>query len=67
VGGGGCAFAGDPANNLVALNAETGQPIWHANLGTGMTNAPITYELDGKQYLVVGAGDRLYAFVMHGE
>jgi alcohol dehydrogenase (cytochrome c) len=64
---GNLVFAGDPANNLVALNAETGQPIWHANLGTGMTNAPITYELDGKQYLVVGAGDRLYAFVMHGE
>ncbi len=30
-----------------------------------MTNAPITYELDGMQYLVVGAGDSLFGFVMY--
>jgi alcohol dehydrogenase (cytochrome c) len=28
-------------------------------------NGPITYELDGAQYVVVAAGDTLYAFVMH--
>jgi alcohol dehydrogenase (cytochrome c) len=29
-----------------------------------MSNAPITYELDGTQYLVVGAGDTLFGFAM---
>ena len=29
-----------------------------------MTNGPITYELDGTQYLVVAAGDTLFGFVM---
>jgi alcohol dehydrogenase (cytochrome c) len=29
-----------------------------------VTNGPITYELDGTQYLVVGAGDTLYGFAM---
>ena len=62
---GNLVFAGDPANNLVALNATTGQPLWHANLGSAVSNGPITYELDGLQYLVVGAGDTLFAFVMH--
>ncbi len=57
-------FAGDTSNNLVALDPATGTPLWHAALHTGMTNAPITYELDGVQYLVVGAGDTLYAFAM---
>jgi alcohol dehydrogenase (cytochrome c) len=57
-------FAGDPSNNLVALNAESGQPLWHANLGAAMSNAPMTFELDGTQYLVVGAGDTLYCFAM---
>jgi len=57
-------FAGDPSNNLVALDPATGTPLWHAALHTGMTNAPITYELDGVQYLVAGAGDTLYAFAM---
>jgi len=64
---GNLVFAGDPENNLVALNATTGQPLWHANLGSSMTNGPITYELDGNQYLVVGAGDRMYAFIMHND
>jgi hypothetical protein len=29
-----------------------------------MSNAPITYELDGTQYLVVGAGETLFGFAM---
>ena len=31
----------------------------------GVTNGPITYELDGKQYVVAAAGGRFVAFVMH--
>lgn len=54
----------DPANNFVALNATTGAPLWHVNLGSGISNGPITYELDGTQYLVVAAGDTLYGFAM---
>ncbi len=61
---GNLVFTGDSANNLVALNASTGQALWHANLGQGPSNGPITYELDGTQYLLVGAGDQLWAFVM---
>ena len=57
-------FAGDIGNNLVALDPVDGTLLWHAGLHTPMTNGPITYELDGTQYLVVGAGDSLYTFVM---
>jgi len=62
---GNVVFAADPNQNLVAVNATTGDPLWHATLHTGMSNAPITYEMDGIQYLVVGAGDTLYTFAMH--
>ena len=62
---GNLVFAGDPSNNLVALNATTGEPLWHAGLGSPLSNGAITYELDGRQYLVVGAGDKLYTFVMN--
>jgi len=62
---GNLVFAADPNNNFVALNATTGQPLWRANLGAGMSNAPISYLLDGTQYIVVGAGDTLYAFAMY--
>ncbi len=59
-------FAGDTGNNLVALDAGDGAILWHAGLHTPMTNGPITYALDGVQYVVVGAGDSLYAFAMEG-
>jgi alcohol dehydrogenase (cytochrome c) len=57
-------FAGDASGNVVAFNAATGTPLWHAGLHTSMSNAPITYALDGTQYVVAGAGDSLYAFAM---
>lgn len=63
---GNLVFTGDPGNNLVALDATTGKAIWHSNLGTGVSNGPVTYELGGHQYVVVGAGDHMYAFVMNG-
>jgi alcohol dehydrogenase (cytochrome c) len=64
---GNLVFAGDPSNNFVALNATTGVPLWHANLGSGMSNAPITYELDGIQYVVVAAGDSMFGFAMRAK
>jgi alcohol dehydrogenase (cytochrome c) len=53
-------FAGDPGGNLVAYDAANGNPLWHARVG--VTNAPETYMLDGHQYVLVGAGDSVYAF-----
>ena len=49
---------------LFALNATTGDALWHARLGSSVSNGPSTYELDGTQYLLVGAGDTLWAFAM---
>ena len=61
---GNLVFAGDSSANFVALNASTGEPLWHANLGQSVSNGPISYEMDGSQYVVVAAGDTVYAFVM---
>jgi alcohol dehydrogenase (cytochrome c) len=36
--------------------------LWHAELRSNMSNTPITYELDGVQYLVVAAGDTVNTF-----
>jgi alcohol dehydrogenase (cytochrome c) len=58
---GGLLFAGDGAGNLVAFDAATGTPLWHTRLGS-VTNAPQTYLLDGKQYVLAAAGDELFAF-----
>ena len=39
-------------------------PLWDSRIG-GVTNGPITYELDGRQYVVAGAGARMAAFVLN--
>jgi alcohol dehydrogenase (cytochrome c) len=57
-------FTGDTSGNFMALEAATGDTLWHVNLNAGVANGPMTYELDGIQYLVVGAGDSLWAFTL---
>jgi alcohol dehydrogenase (cytochrome c) len=62
---GNLVFTGGSSSDLVALNATTGDALWQARLGSSVTNGPISYQLDGLQYLIVGAGDTLWAFVMN--
>jgi alcohol dehydrogenase (cytochrome c) len=57
---GGLVFTGDAGDNLVAYDAKTGKPIWHTHIG-GVTNAPQTYLIDGRQHLLVATGNRLWA------
>jgi alcohol dehydrogenase (cytochrome c) len=61
---GGLLFGNDGGGNFVAYDAANGQALWHAGLGTNTTNGPQTFLLDGRQYIVVGAGDALYAFTL---
>jgi acido-empty-quinoprotein group A len=48
--------------NLIAFNSTTGRILWHAGLMAAPSAGPITYMLDGRQYVLVAAGDSLYAF-----
>lgn len=57
-------FNGDSAANLIAFDPETGKILWHAGLNSSINNGPMTYQLDGRQYVVVGAGDTLHAFAL---
>jgi len=57
-------FAGDMGGNIVAYDAANGKILWHSRLGS-VSNAPQTYLIDGRQYLLVAAGDALFAFYLH--
>ncbi|MEP6594027.1 MAG: PQQ-binding-like beta-propeller repeat protein, partial [Acidobacteriota bacterium] len=57
-------FAGDGGGSIVAHDASTGKALWHSRIGQ-VTNPPQTYTLDGRQHLLVAAGNRLYDFVMY--
>ena len=62
---GNLVFTGGPSNDIVALDATDGRALWHAVINASITNGPITYELDGRQYVVAAAADTLWAFVLN--
>ena len=58
-------FTGD-SGHLVAFDPAYGKILWNQRLTSAVSNGPSTWMLDGKQYLIVGAGDTLYAFTLAG-
>jgi alcohol dehydrogenase (cytochrome c) len=60
----GLLFTGDGNGNFVAMDAANGALLWHTRIGN-ITNAPQTFDIDGRQHVLVGVGDALYAFVMY--
>ena len=61
---GGVLFSGDPSGDFVAYDAATGKTLWHARLGASLTNTPSTWMLNGKQYVVIAAGESLFGFYL---
>jgi alcohol dehydrogenase (cytochrome c) len=57
-------FTADNAENLLALDPATGKALWHLNIGGALLASPMTYQLDGRQYLIVPVMDLLYAFAL---
>jgi len=57
--------SGDYNGNLIAFRASNGDILWHFPMGSSLGNGPETYMLDGRQYLVAGGGDTLFAFALH--
>lgn len=61
---GGVVFAGDSDGNFIVLKAKTGRDLWHVQLGAAIYSTAITFEVDGKQYVVIPAGSTLFAFAV---
>jgi PQQ-dependent dehydrogenase (methanol/ethanol family) len=53
---GNLVFQGTADQRFVAYRADTGQPLWEAETRSGVVAAPISYEIDGEQYVAVLAG-----------
>ena len=49
-------FQGNAEGDFNALDARTGQVLWTKNLGTGIVAPPITYLVDGVQYVTIAVG-----------
>ncbi len=57
-------FTGDVSGNLLALDPENGDTLWHANAGGTLGSSPMSYELDGRQYVITGVDSVLYAWTL---
>jgi acido-empty-quinoprotein group A len=57
-------FTGDVSGNLLALDPDDGRTLWHVNAGGTLGSSPMTYELDGRQYVITGVDGVLYAWAL---
>jgi alcohol dehydrogenase (cytochrome c) len=55
-------FSGGMEGNFFALDARNGRCVWKVGLGGTVSSGPITYSVDGRQFVAVAAGGALYAF-----
>jgi len=61
---GGLVFFGDNADSFEAVNAQSGKPLWHFNTGQTLHASPMTYAINGKQYVTIAAGSDIFTFAL---
>jgi len=57
-------FSGGREGYFYALDARTGEPLWKASVGGSVTSSPMTYSVNGRQFVTVAAGNSLFAFAL---
>ncbi len=58
--GGGLVFGGDVNGRFRAFDHETGEVLWEVNLGSSVSGFPISYAVDGRQYVAVSTGTQRF-------
>lgn len=61
---GGLVFTGDAEGNFIALDAATGKALWHFQCGASVYSSPMSFAIDGKQYVAVAVGSALFTFAL---
>jgi alcohol dehydrogenase (cytochrome c) len=61
---GGLVFFADDAESFEAVDAETGKPLWHFNTGQSFVASPMTYSVEGVQYVAISAGSDVFSFAL---
>lgn len=59
---GGLVFFADDSGAFAALDAKTGHPLWHFHTNQLWKASPMTYMVDGKQYVAIAAGSNIFSF-----
>jgi alcohol dehydrogenase (cytochrome c) len=61
---GGLVFFADDSGSFEAVEAATGRPLWHFNTGQPMHASPMSYSVDGVQYVAIAAGSDIFTFAL---
>jgi alcohol dehydrogenase (cytochrome c) len=61
---GGIVFFADDAHSFEAVDAQTGKPLWHFNTGQTISASPMSYAVNGKQYIAIAAGSDIFSFAL---
>ncbi|HWB33246.1 MAG TPA: PQQ-binding-like beta-propeller repeat protein [Acidobacteriaceae bacterium] len=61
---GGLVFFGESSGGFAAVDAATGKYLWHFETGHTMKASPMTYEVDGRQYIAIASGANIFAFAL---
>jgi PQQ-dependent dehydrogenase (methanol/ethanol family) len=59
---GGLVFYGDGSGAFVAADAKSGKLLWHFNTGQSWKASPMTYTVEGRQFIAIAAGSTIVAF-----
>jgi alcohol dehydrogenase (cytochrome c) len=60
----GLTFTGDGHGNFLALDSSDGKTLWHAGSGSHIASSPISYELDGRQFVLTSSGGVMFAWAL---
>ena len=61
---GGLVFFGDDAEAFEGVDARNGKPLWHFNTGQQMHASPMSYAVEGKQYVAIASGSDIFTFAL---
>ena len=61
---GGLVFFADDTDSFEAVDAETGNALWHFNTGQSFSASPMTFAVDGVQYVTISAGSDVFSFAL---
>jgi PQQ-dependent dehydrogenase (methanol/ethanol family) len=61
---GGLVFYGETSGGFAAVNAKTGATLWHFEAGCFWKASPMTYTVDGHQYVAIAGGSNILAFAL---
>jgi alcohol dehydrogenase (cytochrome c) len=62
--GGNVLFVSSRDGNIIGLDAKSGQYLWHYQTGGNHQASPISYAIDGKQYVALAAGNVVFSFAL---